>query len=156
MQDDKLALGSRDKDGLPAKKEAPHVEKGWPPAEKEAQHMKEDAPVHKPTEKKEGQPAKKEAPMHKPAEKKKDDDAESADVSEISGKLVQKLADALKKKPYGCPSIKRSEKGWETIIEIVEEEHIPSKFDTIGVYEAQFDKKLNLTGWEKKKQRDRG
>jgi hypothetical protein len=78
------------------------------------------------------------------------------DVSLLGEQFKHALGKALQKKPNTCISIKKSESGWNTIIEIVEEEHIPSRFDTIGVYEAVFDRNGTLTSWERKLQKQRG
>jgi len=54
-------------------------------------------------------------------------------------------------------ALKKTDDGlWKALIEIIEEEHMPSKFDVIGVYETFFDEKLSLQSWEKKTQTLRG
>lgn len=79
------------------------------------------------------------------------------DISDLAEKIKQKLAKALNKKANSCAGVKQTENNlWKASIEIVEEEHMPNKFDVIAVYEVLFDNKLNLKSWEKKQQRIRG
>jgi len=134
-----------------------------PPREKGAaenpaggKHGPEEKPALEregPEEKKHGKkhPVEKEKPR-----KEKEGHSSEKDVSAIAEEIKQKLSKALGKKPNVCAAIRKDGSSWKATIEVVEEEHIPSRFDTIGVYEVEADEKLNLKGWIKKMQKARG
>lgn len=77
-------------------------------------------------------------------------------VEEAAEMAKKKLADALKKKAYATTNISKDGEGWKATVEIVEEEHMPSQFDIIGVYEVKMDKDGKLISWNRIKSRKRG
>lgn len=78
------------------------------------------------------------------------------DVVEAAEEAKKNLAKVLKKKAYTTTSISKDKGGWKATVEIIEEEHMPSQFDIIGVYEVKLDKKGKLISWNKKESRKRG
>jgi len=77
-------------------------------------------------------------------------------VVEAAEMAKKKLADILKKKAYAATSISKDKDAWKTTVEIIEEEHMPSQFDIIGIYEVKMNKDGKLISWEKKESRRRG
>ena len=95
---------------------------------------------------------KKQSKQQPPPEKK----TMQINVTEIAKLVKEKLASALGKEIYSISSVSPSGDGWAVEIEVVEEEHIVSNFDVIGIYEARLDLDGNLVSWSRKGLRQRG
>lgn len=77
-------------------------------------------------------------------------------IGDVSEQAKIQLAEALKKKALATAKLVKNDDGWNITVEIIEEEHIPSKFDSIGIYDVTLDSKGNLTGWTRTGSRLRG
>jgi hypothetical protein len=78
------------------------------------------------------------------------------EIQEASEAAKKNMETALKKKALSTAGIEQEENGWKVIVEIVEEEHIPNKFDLIGIYDVKIDNDGKVTGWSKRTTRIRG
>lgn len=78
------------------------------------------------------------------------------DVEEFAELAKKKLSSILGKKIYGISAMTPESEGWSVEIEAVEEEHLASAYDIIGVYEAHFDKEGDLLKWNRKSLRQKG
>ena len=77
-------------------------------------------------------------------------------VEEAAEYAKQRLEKALKKRANSTIAIYKEENEWVAKVEVLEEEHIPSKFDLIGIYQVHLDKDGNLISWDKEGTRLRG
>lgn len=78
------------------------------------------------------------------------------DAKEASEAAKKRLEEALGKKANATIDISQEGEEWKASVEIVEEEHMPSKFDLVGVYEVKLDKTGKITSWSRKETRQRG
>jgi hypothetical protein len=69
---------------------------------------------------------------------------------DIANKAKESLSKTLGKKPYGVSAVSQNGGEWLAEVELIEEEHLISSFDVIGIYEAHLDPNGNLTGWNRK------
>lgn len=77
-------------------------------------------------------------------------------VDELAKLAKERLSSVLEKKAYGASGLSQSADGWTVEVEVIEEEHVISSLDVIGIYEVSCDKDGNLTSWTRKGLRQRG
>jgi hypothetical protein len=75
------------------------------------------------------------------------------------GSLIEEAREELVKltglKPSSTIGAIKDEKGWHISIEMIEKRSIPDQLDVLAIYEALFDEKGNLLGFERKSMRKR-
>ena len=83
-------------------------------------------------------------------------DEKRMDIEDIQKKLLPAIKELLNKEPESISAIKKSEKGWEIQVEVLERKAIPDKFDLLKIFEFNLNENGKILGFKQLRKIQRG
>jgi hypothetical protein len=69
---------------------------------------------------------------------------------------MRQIADLIGRSPEGVTSVEPAENGWLVEVEVLEDKHIPSSSDILGLYEVAIDEEGTLESYHRIRRYARG
>ena len=83
-------------------------------------------------------------------------DEKRMDIEDIQKKIFSVAKELLKKEPESISAIKKSEKGWNVQVEVLERKAVPDKFDLLKIFEFDLNENGKVLGFKQIKKIQRG
>lgn len=77
------------------------------------------------------------------------------DPVELAGSAVRTLAQLTGHAPESILGLKRSEEGWQVLIEVLEMQRVPNSTDVLGCYAVDLDKDGQVVGYQRRRRYQR-
>jgi hypothetical protein len=69
---------------------------------------------------------------------------------------VEQIATLISKRPEGVTSVEPTDEGWLVQVEVLEDRHVPSSSDVLGLYDVRLDDEGGLRSYRRVKRYVRG
>ena len=69
---------------------------------------------------------------------------------------IRQIADITGKRPEGVTSVGPTDSGWLVGVEVLEDRHVPSSSDILGLYEVELDAEGELESYRRTRRYSRG